>query len=109
MTTTISHQLKVLGEKPFNAEPDIANLIQHSLTPSELVYCRNHCGWYLPIPVLCSSFLHTADVQEFDDRFIVTVDGLVQRKIELSVGDLKARFSPKTVVAALQVSSKVAE
>lgn len=42
-----SDKLEVLDKEPFNAEPDVAELITHSLTPDELVYCRNHCGYRL--------------------------------------------------------------
>lgn len=38
-----SSRLQVRDEKPYNAEPDVAQLIEHELTPDELVYCRNHC------------------------------------------------------------------
>lgn len=34
----IAHQ-----ESPWNAEPDVRELIKYTYTPEELVYCRNHC------------------------------------------------------------------
>ncbi|EMD34029.1 hypothetical protein CERSUDRAFT_97954 [Gelatoporia subvermispora B] len=80
-----SEQLVVRDEKPYNAEPDLEKLIQHSLTPEELVYCRNYC----PIKSLS------------EDRTI-KINGLVQNPLELSVKDLKQQFEHHHTVAALQ-------
>lgn len=107
-----SRQLKVLGEEPFNAEPDLVKLLQHQLTPVELVYCRNHCKHSLlrgsrldeTRKVKINEFDLTGDVQKLDDAtFTVTIDGLVERDQKLSLDDLKTNFPSKSVVAALQV------
>ena len=35
-------QLKVLDEQPWNAEPDLSQLIEYEHTPTHLMYARNH-------------------------------------------------------------------
>lgn len=35
--------LDVKGREPFNAEPDLASLVQFPHTPDDLIYSRNHC------------------------------------------------------------------
>lgn len=41
-------KLRVLGKSPYNAEPpSLAELASHPITPSRLVYARNHCT-FLP-------------------------------------------------------------
>jgi hypothetical protein len=37
-----SAQLLVHDAQPFNAEPPLAELVRHELTPAALVYGRNH-------------------------------------------------------------------
>jgi sulfite oxidase len=37
-----SARLVVHGTQPFNAEPPLDALVQHEITPAELVYSRNH-------------------------------------------------------------------
>jgi len=80
-------QLRVLDKSPLNADPpDVAVLIQHPLTPSELMYCRNHCD----IPVMDES------------QFSIKIDGMVQREMLISLADIKANHQPQSIVAALQ-------
>lgn len=80
--------LHVHQSEPFNAEPeDLTQLINHHITPTHLLYCRNHG----PIP----------DIKE--DEYVMTVEGLVNHKLTLTLSDIKSM--PKTdVVAALQVT-----
>lgn len=75
--------------QPFNAEPLPHQLTQYKYTPDELVYCRNHG------PV--------ARLRE--DAHVITVDGDVARGGRITVGELKALFPRREVVAALQVCS----
>lgn len=35
-------RLIVRGDRPFNAEPTAAQLVEFDYTPEELIYCRNH-------------------------------------------------------------------
>ena len=79
--------LHVHQEQPFNAEAgDLAELIKYNITPTNLVFTRNHG----PIP----------DIQE--DAYRLRVDGLVENPLTLSLSDLKQM--PRTdVVVALQV------
>lgn len=99
-------QLRVLGESPLNADPpDPAILIKHHLTPSELMYCRNHCK-------ICAtegpSNTHTVtgDIPKLDEsKFTIRIDGMVQQETQLSLSDMKAKYKPRSVVAALQVGT----
>jgi hypothetical protein len=79
--------LHIHQAEPFNAEPeDLAEFIQHHITPSHLVYGRNHG----PIP----------DIEE--SSYKLTVNGSVNQPVQLSLSDLKSM--PKVeIVAALQV------
>ncbi|EED84273.1 predicted protein [Postia placenta Mad-698-R] len=81
-----SDQLQVRKAHPWNAEPDVATLVEHPLTPEHLVYCRNHC----PVEALDGS------------TFKITIDGLVQHAQAYTLADLAAQFPKKEIVAALQ-------
>jgi len=72
-------------ERPFNAEPPLARLRQSFLTPKDLFFSRNH-----------------GSIPEVDpEGYRLVVGGLVDRPLELSMGDLYGL--PKVeVVAALQ-------
>ena len=79
--------LHIHQSEPFNAEPeDLSDLINHNITPTHLVYGRNHG----PIP----------NIKE--DEYTLTIDGLVDRKLSLSLSELK-EFPKSTIVASLQV------
>lgn len=84
---THSDRLDIQQAQPFNAEPSAADLVEFSLTPEELVYCRNHG------PVL-----------HFDEEtYFVTFKGGEKGDVRLSVAELKAACPKATIVAALQV------
>jgi sulfite oxidase len=85
--TDRAKSLHVHQAEPFNAEPeDLTEFIKHHITPSHLVYGRNHG----PIP----------DIKE--SSYSLTVNGSVVNTLHLSLSDLKSM--PKVqVVAALQV------
>jgi len=79
--------LTVQGSSPFNAEPTAASLVEFQRTPEDLVYCRNH-----------------GPVREFDEEeYAITVTGMVERELKLTVPELRAAFPYTQVVAALQV------
>ena len=82
--------LHIHQTEPFNAEPeDLREFIQYHITPSHLVYGRNHG----PIP----------DIKESSYNLIV--NGSVDNTLRLSLADIKAM--PKTeIVAALQVRGR---
>jgi hypothetical protein len=51
-TSEPPHSTKLVhvhGERPFNAEPDLAELIQHHATPANLIYARNHCAYFVDL------------------------------------------------------------
>jgi len=84
---THPNTLHVHQEEPFNAEPaDPAELIKHHITPTTLVYGRNHG----PIP----------DIKEHE--YSLTINGLVNHELTLTLSDLKT-MAKTHVVAALQV------
>ncbi len=71
---------------PYNAEPPRSALAQGVLTPADSFYSRNHG----PIPLVDG---HT---------WRLTVDGLVEHELSLSLAELQQRFEPRTLVATLQ-------
>lgn len=82
-----SDRLDIQQAKPFNAEPSAADLVEFSLTPEELVYCRNH-----------------GPVRLFDkETYFVTFKGGDKGDFRLSFAELKAACPKVTIVAALQV------
>lgn len=84
-----SDLLIVRGNEPYNAEPAPAALVEFSLTPEDLMYCRNH-----------------GPVQDYDeDNFTVHVTGAVHADTSFSVKQLRTSFPKAEVVAALQVCS----
>ena len=79
--------LHVHQAQPFNAEPeDLAEFIEHHITPSHLVYGRNHG----PIPDINAA------------EYSLTVTGAVDKMLHLSLQSLKSMLKVD-VVAALQV------
>ncbi|KAF7969550.1 hypothetical protein HWV62_8669 [Athelia sp. TMB] len=87
-TNEVNHSelLTIQGAQPFNAEPPVDQLVQFAITPEDLVYCRNHG------PVLALD----------EDKYAITVNGLVGNELKLSMHDLKTQFSRVEVIAALQ-------
>ena len=99
-----SDRLRVLGAHPWNAEPDIAELVKHTYTPNELVYSRNHCASKDITVEDLSLHARTGPVPALDEAtFSVRVDGRVQHERAFGLEDLKREFGRKEVVAALQV------
>ncbi|WP_243274281.1 sulfite oxidase [Streptomyces albus subsp. chlorinus] len=72
--------------EPFNAEPPRGALGEEELTPLDTFYVRNHG----PVPALDPA------------AWRLTVDGLVERPLELSLDALRERFEEAEVVATLQ-------
>jgi sulfite oxidase len=72
--------------EPYNAEPSRGALADRMLTPLDAFYCRNHG----PVP------------QMHPESWRLTVDGLVERPLTLSLGDLQAGFAEHSLVATLQ-------
>lgn len=81
-----SHDVTVHQRDPFNAESSLEVLAQGAVTSAEDFYVRNHG----PVP-------------EPDPRtWRLSVEGMVQRPLELSLEDLQGRFENHEVVATLQ-------
>ncbi|KAJ3716182.1 Oxidoreductase, molybdopterin-binding domain-containing protein [Lentinula raphanica] len=81
-----SDKLFVQAQKPFNAEPPAAALVEFAYTPEELVYCRNH-----------------GPVREFEeDEYRISIKGAVEKDLSISLPQLKSSFPKARVVAALQ-------
>lgn len=82
---TTGSGLIVHTESPRNAEPPVARLLDHWLTPVENFYIRSN-----------------ADVPAIDlDAFRVSVEGLVERPQVFSLAELVDRFPPAEVTATL--------
>ncbi len=80
-----SPDLRVCQEEPFNAGPPAARLLRTVVTPTDLFFVRSHA----PVPRI--------DVQ----RFRLTVEGLVERALSLTVDDLRRNFSWVSLEATL--------
>ncbi|PFH46815.1 hypothetical protein AMATHDRAFT_7387 [Amanita thiersii Skay4041] len=81
-----SNQLIVRALKPFNAEPSVSALVEFPLTPSDLIYCRNH-----------------GPVREFnEDSYCLSISLIDGMKVEYTMQSLKEQFQKAEVVAALQ-------
>lgn len=77
--------LIVRTEDPANAEPALDDLVKSWITPVEHFYVRSHA----PVP----------DVNV--ERFELSVEGLVERPMKLSLTQLQDRFRKTSVVATL--------
>lgn len=73
-------------EEPFNAEPPSAALGASFITPVDTFYSRNHG----PIPTVDST------------SWQLTVDGLVDTTLRLSLQELREQFSEQTITATVQ-------
>ena len=73
-------------QQPYNLGTPLHLLAQHHLTPVPLFYVRNHAA----IPIVDPT------------TFRLTVDGLVDVPLTLSLNDLRTRFDSHTVKATLQ-------
>ena len=78
-------KLKILSKNPNNAEPTLDSLVESWITPVEQFYIRSHA----PIPQL--------DLKSFR----VTVEGLVNKPLSLSLDELKGRFKKTSVIATM--------
>ncbi|MFN0276284.1 MAG: molybdopterin-dependent oxidoreductase [Chitinophagales bacterium] len=71
---------------PVNAEPPLDKLQEHFVTPQPLYYIRNHG----PIPEIDA------------EKFVLTINGMIENELRLSLQDIKNNFSKHTVMATLQ-------
>ncbi len=76
-----SDKLVVLGDRPLVAETP-EHLLDDDTTPTEKFFVRNNAG----IP----------DAAASADAWKIVVDGEVNQKLELTLGELKAKFKPVT-------------
>ncbi|HJS31239.1 MAG TPA: sulfite oxidase [Alphaproteobacteria bacterium] len=79
--------LILLQEKPLNAEAP-AHFLDDAVTPAEKFFIRNNGG--VPDPI--------ADANSWK----LVVDGEVNKKLELTLGELKRRFKPVTLQLQLE-------
>lgn len=76
----------VHSEAPFNAEPPLDKLHQSFLTPAENFYVRSH-----------------GDIPDLDaNAYRLTVGGMVQSELDVSLSELIDRFPERSVVATMQ-------
>ncbi|MFC6081185.1 sulfite oxidase [Sphaerisporangium aureirubrum] len=78
--------MRVHHAHPYNAEPPPAVLAEQVITPVDAFYVRDHAA----VPAVDLG------------AWRLTVDGLVERELELSLADLRTGFPERTVVATLQ-------
>jgi len=82
--------LRVLEEQPLNAEPkSLAELTNHDITPSHLVYARNHSV--------------IVDFRSNAEDLVVKVDGEIDgvEKLDLTLNRVRNDFPQRQVVAVL--------
>ncbi|MGW8375575.1 sulfite oxidase [Streptomyces sp. ODS28] len=77
--------MRIHEREPLNAEPPAAALAERAITPLDAFYVRNHG----PVP-------------EASDGWRLTVDGLVERELELTPEELRDRFPEHEVLATLE-------
>lgn len=70
---------------PLNAEPPLARLREHFVTPTQDFYIRSH-----------------GDIPRLPNDAPIRIGGMIERPLTRSVADLAARFAPCTVMAVLQ-------
>lgn len=75
--------LLVRQQDPYNAEPELAELVEKWITPVHQFFVRNH-----------------GNIPQIDAKsFRLRIEGLVEKPLELSLEELAAKF-PKTTTAA---------
>lgn len=80
-----SNKFIVNSVEPFNAEPPSNELTRTFVTPNELFFVRNHA----PVPIVNSN------------SYQLTVSGLVNHPLTLSLTEIKNRFPKVTIMASL--------
>ncbi|MEO2023892.1 MAG: molybdopterin-dependent oxidoreductase, partial [Pirellulaceae bacterium] len=78
-------QLIVHGTQPTNAEPELNRLVRSWETPVKHFYVRSHA----PVPKV--------DL----DSFRLTVEGMVQRNLSLSIAEVAERFPATEITATM--------
>jgi sulfite oxidase len=74
------------SEEPLNVEPPLELLRQNFITPTELFYIRNH-----------------GSIPEIDtEQYRLSITGLVQQELQLSLKEMRENFPKSSVTAALQ-------
>lgn len=74
------------SEQPLNFEPPLELLDRNFITPTELFYVRNH-----------------GSIPEIDtDQYRLSVAGIVQQQLCLSMDEIRATFSKNVITATLQ-------
>lgn len=83
------HPLIVRKDAPFNAEPDITDLVKNYITPEEYFFCRNHG----PLPDLDES------------KHLIEINGLgIENPIHISLKDIKHNYEKTSVMMVMQVT-----
>ncbi|MEM9353914.1 MAG: molybdopterin-dependent oxidoreductase [Planctomycetota bacterium] len=77
--------MNVHGRVPPNAEPPLGRLVDHWITPTEWFYVRSHA----PTPNIDAA------------SFRLTVDGLVDKPLNLSLDELKSEFTAEHRAATM--------
>ncbi|HYK52784.1 MAG TPA: molybdopterin-dependent oxidoreductase, partial [Candidatus Eremiobacteraceae bacterium] len=87
MTTAQGASKQIIRtSEPLNSEPPLDALVRDDVTPTEWFYVRTHGT----IPAID------------EDRFVLTIEGAVERPLRLTMRDLRSKFEKATVMAALQ-------
>ncbi|KAI7858282.1 sulfite oxidase-like protein [Circinella umbellata] len=79
------YDLIIRKDQPFNAEPQIQDLVKHYITPEKYMFVRSHG----PVPM------------HLDDSHIITIQGGINTK-QFTVQQLKTQFEKAHVMMAMQ-------
>lgn len=82
-------RLKVLSQKPFNAESPKEISVENLITPSELHFIRNH----MPVPKIDPKSFKLSIINENNEK-----------KVDLSLEDLETKFESVTIPVTIQCS-----
>ncbi|MEK6236854.1 MAG: molybdopterin-dependent oxidoreductase, partial [Planctomycetales bacterium] len=81
----VRKELIVYGATPHNAEPARQHLVKSWITPLKHFYVRSHA----PVPKIDA------------DQFVLSVEGLVRKPLQITLGELKEKFAKRTIVATM--------
>ncbi|KAI7872615.1 Oxidoreductase, molybdopterin-binding domain-containing protein [Mucor mucedo] len=81
------HPLIVRKDAPFNAEPDITDLVKNYITPEKYFFCRNHG----PLP----------DINE--SEHLIEIQGIgIEKPTQITLKDIKENYEKTSVMMVMQ-------
>lgn len=85
------HPLIVRKAAPFNAEPDITDLVKNYITPEKYFFCRNHG----PLPDITES------------QHMIEIQGIgIEKPTQITLKEIKENYEKTSVMMVMQVRKK---